>query len=234
MKSKRMLLLSIVLAVAAGLAAFRYLSELERKTNLEANLAAVLVAKTDIPALSRLEEDMFTLMQLPKEFIHPQALTEQSQVGGTFARERLAAGEQVLASRLVAEGEHGAGLAYLVSPGYRALSLAVDAVSGVGGFILPGDRVDVFVTIDVPEAERQIVATALVAENLRVLAVGAVTGTGGQEHLPTDNVTLEVPANKAAELTHAGNRGVLRLTLRPVGEKGTTSVRHHLAGDFLP
>jgi pilus assembly protein CpaB len=229
-----MLLLTIVLAVAAGIAVFRFLSELERKSNLEANLGTVLVAKTDIPARSRLEEGMFAVMRMPRDFIHPEALTDQSQVGGAFARERLAAGEQVLASRLVSADEHGPGLAYLIPLGYRALSLAVDAVSGVGGFILPGDRVDVFVTIDVQEGERQIVTTVLVAENLRVLAVGTVTRTAEQEHLAAENLTLEVPANKAAELTHASDRGVLRLTLRAVGERGTTSVRHHPAGEFLP
>jgi pilus assembly protein CpaB len=234
MKGKRMLLLSVFLAVVAGLAVFRYLSELERKSSMEANLAPVLVAGKDIPARTRLDEGMFELRNLPKNFIHPEALTERAQVSGAFARERLAAGEQVLASRLVAAGEVSAGLSYLITPGHRALSLAVDGVSGVGGFILPGDRVDLLVTIDVAEAERRTVATTLVAENLRVLAVGAATGTTGQEQLPADNVTLEVPVNKVAALTLAGDRGALRLTLRPVGEKGSTTVRHHLPGEFLP
>lgn len=234
MKSKKMLILSIVLAVLAGLAVFRYLSELERKSSLEANLGPVLVAKAEIPARSRLEEGMFAMTQAPKDFIHPEALTELAQVSGAFAGERLAAGEQVLASRLVLAGEVRAGMAYLISPGHRALSLAVDSVSGVGGFILPGDRVDVFVTIDVTEGEIRTVTTALVAENLRVLAAGTVTRTEEQEYLAADNVTLEVPANKVAALAQAGDRGALRLTLRAVGEKGVTSVRYHLTGEFLP
>jgi pilus assembly protein CpaB len=234
MKNKRMLLLSIVLAAAAGIAVFGYLSELERKSELEANLAPVLVAKTDIPARSRLNEGMFAVVQQPKEFIHPQALTELPQVKGAFASERLAAGEQVLASRLVAAGELGAGLAYLISLGHRAMSVPVDSVSGVGGFILPGDRVDVLVTIDVEENDANIVTTTLVAENLLVLAVGTTIRTTEQEQLAVENVTLQVPANRVAALTQAGDRGALRLTLRAVGEKAATTVRHHTPREFLP
>ncbi|MBT9171892.1 MAG: hypothetical protein DDT21_00266 [Syntrophomonadaceae bacterium] len=234
MKNKKMLLLSVILAVLAGLAVFRFLAELERKSELEANLGPVLVAKADIPPRSRLNEGMFALVQQPKEFIHPQALTEQSQVKGAFARERLAAGEQVLASRLVAAGEVRAGLAYLISLGHRAMSVPVDSVSGVGGFILPGDRVDALVTIDVEENDTSIVTTTLVAENLLVLAAGTIIRSTEQEQLAVDHVTLEVPANKVAALTQAGDRGALRLTLRAAGEKAATTVRHHLPREFLP
>jgi len=234
MKGKRMLLLSLFLAVLAGAAVYSFLHELEQKSNVEANLAPVLVTKSDIPARSRLDESLFIVLRVPQDFIHPDALTGLAQVEGAFARERLAAGEQVLASRLVVNDEFGAGLAYQISVGHRAFSVAVDSVSGVGGFILPGDRVDAYVTIDVTEGDRRLTTTTLVAENLRVLAVGTMTRGAEQEQIAADNVTLEVPLNKVAALTHAGDRGTLRLTLRAVGEKGSATIRHHLPGEFLP
>jgi len=233
MKSKRMLLLSVSLALLAGVSVFRFLSAAENKARATANLVPVLVARADIPARSRLDKAMFIVVESPKDFIHADALTDPAAVQGAFTRERLVAGEQVLASRLVQAGEFQAGLSYLISPGYRALAVPVNNVSGVGGHILPGDRVDAVATVEVPEGEGQTVLTALIAENLKVLAVGPVVLTQ-EEQLVADNVTLQVPLNKVAELAQAQERGVLQLALRPVGEGGAAATKHHLLKDFLP
>ncbi|MCL5982848.1 MAG: Flp pilus assembly protein CpaB [Firmicutes bacterium] len=234
MKSKRMLLLSVLLALLAGVSVFRFLSAAENKARATANLVPVLVARADIPARSRLDKAMFIVVESPKDFIHADALTDPAAVQGAFTRERLVAGEQVLASRLVQAGEVEGGLAYLISPGYRALAVPVNNVSGVGGHILPGDRVDAVATVEVPEGEGQTVLTALIAENLKVLAVGPVVQTREEAQLVADNITLQVPLNKVAELAQAQERGVLQLALRPAGEGGTATTKHHLLKNFLP
>lgn len=233
MKGKKLLILSLVLAMLAAVSVFRYLDNVENTAKAAANLVQVVVAKDDIPARTKLTEAMFTVVEVPKDFRHADAVLDKNQVKNTFAADRLLAGEQVLSSRLVFE-DSKSGLSYKISPGHRALTISVGTVSGVAGYILPGDKVDVVLTIDVDEGDKTITVTSVIATNLKILAVGQYTVEQGKEQLIVDSVTIDTPVEQVNTLIQATEKGSVRLVLRPSDEEGNNIASPRLPRQFLP
>jgi pilus assembly protein CpaB len=234
MKGKKLLLLSLVLALAAAGMVYRYLADLEAEQKRASNLVPVLVPRSEIPARSKLDESMFMMAEIPSTALHADALADRDEISGAFARDRLLPGEQVLASRLVYTGS-GSGMSYRVSPGHRALTLAVNTVSGVAGYVLPGDRVDILMTLEVPESgDEDTTLTLAVVENIGVLAVGPHLRDQSKEQLPVDNITFDVPAAQVTRLVQAAERGSIRLVLRPADEETTGNLPSHLLKQFYP
>lgn len=214
MKGRKYVLLSLILALLAAGAVYQYLSDLEKANKAAASMVPVIVPKTDIPARTKLDSSMFTTMEIPQPAVHKDLVKESSQLAGSYALDRLVAGEQVLATRISATRSK-AGMAYKVSAGHRAVAVPVNNVSGVAGFILPGDLVDCVVTLAHPVSDESATLTTVVAENIRVLAAGQHSGEQDGEQLVVDTVTLDVPAERVASLIQASERGSLRLVLRP-------------------
>ena len=140
----------------------------------------------------------------------------------------MAAGEQVLSSRLVF-AQSKAALAYQISPRHRAVSAGQQCFR-CRRFHLPGDYVDAVVTIDPPTAEGE--TTKVVADKLKVLAVGQYIREQTAEQLVVDTVTLDVPLNAVTALIQASERGSLRLVLRPVSDSDSTVLPAYRIGQF--
>ena len=230
MKGKKLFFLSLILALAAAGAVYLYLVQLEARSRAAAELVPVPVAKEEIPARVKLDASMFTTIELPKTALHADAILDIGEIAGAYSRERMAAGEQVLSSRLVF-AQSKAALAYQISPRHRAVTVPVNNVSGVAGFILPGDYVDAVVTIDPPTAEGETL-TKVVADKLKVLAVGQYIREQTAEQLVVDTVTLDVPLNAVTALIQASERGSLRLVLRPVSDSDSTVLPAYRIGQF--
>lgn len=139
----------------------------------------------------------------------------REQVVGAVVRERILAGEPLVASKLVRAGQSGF-LAVVLAPGMRAMSLPVSQDTGAGGFILPGDRVDVIMSRRAEESidGREGYVTATVLRNIRVLAVGETTEAGDEQNVEGSNATLEVGPREAEVLAFAQAQGDLYLVLR--------------------
>lgn len=139
----------------------------------------------------------------------------REQVVGAVVRERILAGEPIVASKLVRAGQSGF-LAVVLTPGMRAMSLPVSQETGAGGFILPGDRVDVIMSRRAEESidGREGYVTATVLRNIRVLAVGETTEAGDSQNVSGSNATLEVGPREAEVLAFAQAQGDLYLVLR--------------------
>jgi pilus assembly protein CpaB len=121
--------------------------------------------------------------------------------------------EPVLEGRLALRGS-GLGLAPIIPVGQRAVTVRVNEMVGVAGFVLPGLRVDVLVTGRPPEASSTTMTTT-VLQNILVLATGQTIQPdqrGGAINAPT--VTLQVSPDQAELLTLAGNEGRIQLILR--------------------
>lgn len=138
--------------------------------------------------------------------------------------------EPVLLSKL--SGPNGrASLSNILAPGMRAVAVKTDEVAGVGGFITPGDRVDVVLTRDAGEinetqqsasgAAGSTIASEVVVENARVLSVGQ--GADERQTGPqlANSVTIEVNPDQATKIALARNIGTLSLQLRAAGEAAT-------------
>jgi len=135
--------------------------------------------------------------------------------------------EPVLLAKL--SGPDGrATLSNLLEPGMRAVTIRIDEIAGVGGFVTPGDRVDVVLTRDagaIQEAEGvakgaagSTIATEVVVQNVKVLTVGQ--GLDERQTAPqvANSVTLEVTPEDAKKVALARNIGTLSLSLRSAGE----------------
>lgn len=145
-------------------------------------------------------------------------------------RREIAKGEPIMSNALLAEGK-GNVLAAALEPGMRAVAIKVKAESMVGGFIAPGDRVDVIMTYDVRVDDRDNVAikqqiqkyaSETVLENVRVLAIDQQAKKDDDKAKVGRTVTLEVDSKGAEKLNLAGAMGDLALSLRPIGDMSKT------------
>ena len=131
-----------------------------------------------------------------------------------MVRTALPAGTPVPKGALVAPGERGF-LAAALAPGMRAVTLPVDAASGVAGFIFPGDRVDVILNHRLKDADGiRHFASETVAGNVRVLAIDNRTGIEEGKAKPGRTVTLEVTPKIAERIALVRAMGTLTLALR--------------------
>lgn len=149
----------------------------------------------------------------------------RAQVVGAVVRERIMAGEPIVARKLVRAGQSGY-LAVVLSPGMRAMAVSVSAETSAGGFILPGDRVDVIMS---RRAEAEVdgqagFVTATVLRNVKVLAMGEVTEVAdGEQTVAATTATLEVTGRDAELLAFAQAQGDLFLTLRSYADAAEPS-----------
>lgn len=188
----------------------------------------ILVAKNNMPIGHIVTADDFSLVTWPDEDMHDSYLAEPSGASaslvGSVVRHGLMAGEPVTRARFVAPGQFGF-MAAILSPGMRAVTVAVDRTSGLAGFIFPGDRVDLIVTHALPssgEQERFISETFL--QNVRVLAVD--TKTDDQNGVPelSKTVTIEVTPSIAERINVVLRMGTISLSLRSItNPDGTTA-----------
>lgn len=133
--------------------------------------------------------------------------------------------EPILEGRLAVRGS-GVGLAPMIPVGFRAVSVRVNDVAGVAGFVLPGMRVDVLVTGRPPEANGTVTATCL--QNVLVLSAGTTMQTDGKgAAIQAPTVTLLADPKDAETLTLANSEGHIQLILRNGSDQVTVKTPGH-------
>jgi pilus assembly protein CpaB len=192
---------------------------------------AVVVAAKELPENTVLEMAHLTTANVPEEFVQPYAVRAPNDLLGKITAAPMAAGEQVLLNKLRRPEEGQVGTLSTVMPkGKRAVTITVDAITGVGGFVRPGDMVDVLWTVKTPQAgteEGQIITFTLF-QDVPALAIGreSVGGSSGapkgqgQEDASAYLVTLALTPQEAALLLYVREQGRIQLSLRPRGDKG--------------
>lgn len=183
------------------------------------DLVPVVKARRPIPAKTRISADMLSVERIPARYASTGALRDPAQAEGRLTLLPLAEGEIVLSSHLAVEGSP-AGLAFRIPQGRRAMSLKVDEVTGAGGFVQPGDRVDV---IAVAEGEQPGTGRAvLLLEDVPVLAVNRdVEAEPSPQARPPDAysyLTVAVTPQQALDLAVAQAFGRVHVLLRPAAE----------------
>jgi pilus assembly protein CpaB len=170
----------------------------------------VVVAANDILIGAKLADGDIRMLSFPQSNIPPGAYTRKSQVLNRGVVLPIGRGEFILPSKLAAENA-GAGLPSMIPPGMRAVSVRVNDVVSVAGFVQPGTRVDVLATGS-SGSDRQ---TTTVLENVAVIAVGkslARSSTG--ENLTAPVITLLVSPDDAQKLALVSQEGRIQLALR--------------------
>lgn len=151
---------------------------------------------------------------------------------GSVVREPILAGEPIIARKIVRAGDSGYMAAYL-EPGMRAMSIGIAVDTAAGGFILPGDRVDVVLTRETnfgnagaTEGDRPKFMSGTVLQNIKVLAIDQSTRAGDDAQTVVGaTATLEVAPMDAETLALAKAEGELSLSLRSYADTGGPSGR---------
>src|SRR6266849_2568621 len=213
MNRTRLLMIG-VLALALGFFASVYVyKNLQSKTGSGiASGVDVIVAADDLQVGARVEERDIKIIKIPGADLPPGAPRRRADVLGHGVIVPISKGEFILPNRLAGENA-GSGLPSLIPPGMRAVSVRVNEVVSVAGFVTPGTRVDVLLT-GTPGAggEQQ---TTTVLQNVAVLASGHTlerTSTGEAQN--TAVITLLVSPDDAQRLTLASSEGHIQLALR--------------------
>jgi len=172
----------------------------------------VIVAADDLQVGARVEEHDIKIIKIPGADLPPSAPRKRADVLGHGVIVPISKGEFILPNRLAGENA-GAGLPSLIPPGMRAVSVRVNEIVSVAGFVTPGTRVDVLLTGTPGSGGEQETTTVL--QNVAVLASGHTlerTATG--EAQTTAVITLLVSPDDAQRLTLASSEGHIQLALR--------------------
>lgn len=187
----------------------------------------VLVAKRALPVGTIITADAVGYQLWPKEMVQDAYFidgeADMTKLLGTVVRHPITAGEPVTQGSLVSPGDRGF-LAAALGPGMRAITVPVSAKTGVGGFIFPGDYVDIMLTQTVSgEDDQSLKTTETILRNLRVLATDQSTESETTKDGKTvvrafRTVTLEVTPRIAEKIQVAQTIGTLSLALRSIAD----------------
>ena len=207
-----------------------------RAKNVETNKTqvasqTVVVAKQPLRFGTELSASMLQEVPWPSDALPSGAFARISDVMSGGRRVVLAAieaNEPVLALKITGAGQR-ATLSALVKPGMKAVTIRVNDVEGVGGFVLPGDHVDVVLT---RQLEKGSATTQVVLQNTRVLAVDQSADERAAKAAVAKSVTLEVDTVDAQKLWLAASVGSLSLLLRKAGETAEVRTRKVTLNDL--
>lgn len=217
MRSKIILFLALIMGIVTTVLFFNYMKELDTEAAMTENMIEVVVAATDIKENQQISGDMLTVKQIPEVGLHPDAVTDPSQVIGKFTTSYIKNGEILLTHRLKSVKEETLFVSRKIRDGFRAVSVGVNFVQSVSNLIEPEDTVDViFSEVDQLPDGNINVDTEQILSGARVLAVGRklIAPTEHQEgYAEYTSVTLELKPEDAVKLVNASERGSIQLTL---------------------
>jgi pilus assembly protein CpaB len=212
--------ITVALIIALGGSILTY-SWIKKQTSLKqsstgkADAVSIAVASHDLPWGTQIKKEDIQMVPFLKASLTPDYFTDISTLEGRVAIAPLRQKEPILESRLAPTSITTGGISAVVTPGKRALAVKGDKVIGVSGFIKPGNRVDVLVTLTDPRDDREI--NKLVLQDILVLATGtevAKEGKGEKDTAPVDVYTLEVTPEDGEKLALAATEGKLQFALR--------------------
>lgn len=212
-----MLLLAIVIGALAAALVYRHLralnSEIEMARHAKSGTVDVVVASETIPVGSRIAEQQVKVVPWPDNLMPDGAITDPKAVVNAVARVAIERNQPLSQSQLLGQGAEV--LPLMIPDGMRAMSVRVDDVTGVSGFITPNSRVDVLVA-GAPESGEgnQGQRSKLVLQDIRVLAIGKSLAQTQDKPVEVPTVTLLVSPEDAEKLTLATRYEPVRLALR--------------------
>lgn len=221
----------LALAIAAGgtfaFGTYRYMQNVPARP-AEVPTAKVVVAAADLQLGAELKAGDLRTVPWPSGAVPQGAFSNPEELVGRGLIMPVVQNEPFLANKLASK-EAGAGLPPVISPGYRALSVRVNDVIGVAGYVLPGTRVDVVATVN-PTQQATDVTSKVILTNVLVLASGTKIerDVEGNKPIAVTVVTLLVNPAEAERLTLASTEGKIQLALRnPMDQTApqTTGIR---------
>jgi pilus assembly protein CpaB len=215
----------IFAAIALGLGAAFFAQQwmANRIATVEAekrNGIPVVVATEEIHFGDKISADHVKVVAFPHDSVPEGVFHEAAGPIGRMANQKILAGEPILQGRVSANAG-GSSLAALIEPQKRAVTVRVNDVIGVGGFLLPGNHVDVLAT---RMGENRRANTRTLLEDLKVLAVDQTAQSDKDKPTVVRAVTLEVASREAEMLISATEEGTVQLALRNPDERESEPV----------
>ena len=230
---KALIAVVVVALALAGLASWLVYDYLAKKTEEAKTSAgqAVVVAATEIPIGTKLNASHLKMVNWPKSGVIPGSFFDAKAVMDRTNISSISPGEPVLESKLVPkDGTTGTSImSYLIPAGHRAVTVGVNEVAGVAGFISPHNKVDLVLTVLPPgSSDPNRTTSKIVLQNIPVLATGQITEQKEGKPVVVPTVTLDLTPEDAEKLIIAASKGSLQLLLRsvtdsaPIETKGAT------------
>ena len=217
MKSKAVI--PLVIGVVIGLMAVKFGLNVIKKAKGSTASETVVVAKADIPALQPITADMLTTKQAAKSLLPKGCFSDPKKVVKRVTNSRVHAGLPLLSSMLAPPGT-APGLPVRIKPGFRAVSVKIDEVTGVAFQLKPGDFVDVIAVMKVPKemlfGDLPETVSRTIIENVEVAAVGRSLESDEETDRgkPAKSATLLVKPEQIPRLHLAQTLGKITLSLR--------------------
>ncbi|HEU5046753.1 MAG TPA: Flp pilus assembly protein CpaB [Rickettsiales bacterium] len=199
----------------------------------------ILVAAQTIAAGSFIRADKdLQWAEWPQASVSPSYLTPQANriedFNGAVARHDIAAGEPITATAVVRVNE-GGFMSAVLTPGMRAVSIAVNSISANAGFVFPGDHVDLILTHKIPDG---VLASETFLKDLRVLAVDQMLNNPDNKAVIPKTLTLEVTPKQAEMINVAISIGTISVSLRSLATQkaptaaGAPDAPHDAPGNY--
>ena len=222
MRNKRLVFVlagAVLFGLVAAFSVSRYLSGTQAYAK---NLNSVVVAKADIAPGEKIVADQLTMVQFPSGAMPDGTFDSMDKLVGRVAVVQISTRDLVTDFKLAPEGSVG-GLSAVIPEGYRAMTVKVDDVVGISGFVMPGALVDVVVVINPAETNgQQNPISKIVLQNIKVLANGQNIDRpkNDREAESVKAVTLQVTPEQAEKLALASSEGKLQLVMRNSVDQG--------------
>src|SRR5690349_16172909 len=210
--------LAVVIALITSVMVFSWLRNQANVPKAEAATikAMVAVPTSDLGWGTKLTREMFELIEYPTGSLPEGHFNTLDGINERVLLVDVKRNELLLESKLAPLDGKTGGVTAVTDPNKRAMSVKVDDVIGVAGFIKPGDRVDVMVTLEPENGKQGQTIAKLILENVKVLAAGTQMERKGkdEEAVQVQVITVEVDVEEAEKLALASTQGRLRLALR--------------------
>jgi pilus assembly protein CpaB len=209
----------LALAVAAGgtfaYGTYQYMQNVPKNTQGTSSIptSSVLVAANDLQIGAELKQEDLRAVQWPSNAVPAGSFSKPEDLIGRGLIMPVMTNEPFLPSKLASK-EAGAGLPPVIPEGQRAVSVRVNDVVGVAGYVLPGTRVDVVATMN-PTMNQTDITSKVILTNVQVVAAGTkIEQDDKNKPIQVAVVTLLVNPDEAEKLTLASTEGKIQLALR--------------------
>ena len=210
------LFLSLVIATAGSIFLYKWIDSQRAPTEtvkVESEAVPVAVAALDLPWGTKLKPEMVKMAPFLRESLPPGYVSGYNAVKDRVVITPIKMNEPVSEHKLAPIDVTTGGVSAILKPGTRAIAVKGDKVIGISGFINPGNRIDVIVTVSDPSNNK--VKAKIFLEDLLVLATGTqIQKNDKGEPMPVDVYTLEVTPEQAEKLALASTQGRLQFALR--------------------
>jgi pilus assembly protein CpaB len=210
-----------------------------RMRNLEANrkpveMQTIVVASKPLRFGAELGPSSLREIAWPEGAVPAGAfakITDLMSAGRRVVLTAIEANEPILSSKVTGPGQR-ATLSAMIADGMRAVTIRVNDVDGVAGFVLPGDRVDILLTRSSGSGAESTTFADVLLQDVKVLGVDQIADDRTENPVVAKAVTLEVTMEDAQRLTLAASIGQLSLTLRNAGDGVYSTTRRVSIGDL--